>query len=97
MAEDAAHAGFDDGDGGGALHCTEELGDGESGAQADGYGDGEECDERLEPDLDDQEEEECDTEDGDGQETGRPVYEEEESTGVGWRLDRWGAGGELHG
>lgn len=66
-------------------------------AQADGYGDGEQRDERLEPDLDDQEEEERDAEDGDGQQTGRPVYEEEESTGVGWRLDRWGAGGEQHG
>ncbi|SEC71216.1 hypothetical protein SAMN05216483_2248 [Streptomyces sp. 2131.1] len=97
MTEDAAHAGFDDGDGGGLLHGAEEFGDREPRAQADGYGDREQRDERLEPDLDDQEEEERDAEGGDGQQTGRAVDQEEESTGVGWRLGGGGTCGELHG
>ncbi|MGY3680118.1 hypothetical protein ACVWXU_003741 [Streptomyces sp. TE33382] len=97
MAEDAAHARFDDGDRGGLLDGSEEFGHGETGAEADGYGDGEQRDERLEPDPDDQEEEKRDTEGGDGQQSGGAVDQEEESTSVGWRPGRRWGGGEQHG
>ena len=76
MAEDAAHAGLDHRDGVGFLDRAEEFGDGEPGGQADGYGDREQRDERLEPDLDDQDEEQGDAEGGDGQQSGGAVDEE---------------------
>ncbi len=92
MAEDAAHAGLDGGDGVGALDCAEEFGDGEARQQADGYGDGEEGHEGLESDLDDQEEEERDPEGGDRQQACRAVEQEQQASGVGW--GRGGGRGE---
>ena len=90
------------GDGVGLLDRAEEFGDGEAGGQADGYGDGEQRDERLEPDLDDQEEQQGDAEGGDGQQTGGAVDEGEQAAGVRWGLgggvaasERWDMGGPL--
>ena len=74
----------------GPLDRAEEFGDGEAGREADGYGDGEQRHEGLEPDLDDQDEEQDDAEGGDGQQAGGAVDEEEQAAGVGWRL---GGGG----
>lgn len=94
MAEDAAHAGLDDGGGGGLLDGAEEFGDGEAGREADTDGDGQQRDEGLEPDLDDQQEQDGDAEGGDGEQSGGAGYEVEESTGVRGR-DGVHGGGDL--
>lgn len=86
VAEDAAHAGLDDRDRVGLLDRAEQFRDGESGGEADGYGHGEQGDERLESDLDDEEEQERDTEGGDREQSGRAVEEGQEAAGVRWRL-----------
>lgn len=96
VAQDAAHARLDHRDGGGPLDRTEEFGDGEPGGEADGYGDAEQGDEGLDPDLDDQEEEECDTEGGDGEQPAGTAEYQEEAPGVGRGL-RGCVGSEQHG
>ncbi|MBB6418888.1 hypothetical protein HDC93_004490 [Streptomyces sp. AK010] len=92
MAEDAAHAGLDGGDGVRLLHRAEEFGDRQAGGEADGYGDREQGDERLESRPDDEEQQQHDAERGGEQESGRAVDEEEQSSRVGWGLGSGGRG-----
>lgn len=92
MAEGAAHAGLDEGDGVGLLDCAEQLGDGEAGREADGYGDRQEGQEGLEPDLDDQEEQKGDAERSAGEQARGAADERQETAGMRWRGGGGGRG-----
>lgn len=93
VAEDSAHARLDHRDGGRPLDRAEEFGDGEAGREADGYGHRQQRDERLQSDLDDQNEEQDYAEGRDRQEAGGAVDEQEQAACVRWRF-RGGCGCE---